>query len=137
MHGAWKISGLAVCGALMAFAAFTAKPAPTGAGVAVPDLVPLRLAAFHYRASGDFTHDGRPVRAPVVTAVMRPLAVMRHQVTAAEYWRCVDAGACPTIDRDASAADRPVWASSCSWPEQADTWTSTSPTRCSTSHASG
>jgi formylglycine-generating enzyme required for sulfatase activity len=33
---------------------------------------------------------------------------MRHQVTAAEYGRCVEAGVCPMIDRGPAAADRPV-----------------------------
>ena len=108
MRGAWKISGLAACIALMAIADFTVTPAPTSARVPVPDLVSLRLHAFQHRASGDFLRGGKPVRAPVVTTVMAPLAVMRHQVTAAEYWRCVDAGACPTIDRDPGAADLPV-----------------------------
>ena len=47
--------------------------------------------------------------APIVTAIIqRTLAVMRHQVTAADYRRCVEAEACPMVDRGATASDRPV-----------------------------
>src|SRR6185295_15268632 len=74
-----------------------------------PHLVELRPGAFGYRAAGEFSHAGKPVTAPIVTAVIRrPLAVMRHQVTAADYRRCVEAEACPMVDRDATASDRPV-----------------------------
>ena len=77
--------------------------------VQVPDLVELRPGAFGYRASGEFTRDGKPATAPIVTVtIKRTLAVMRHQVTAADYRRCVEAEACPMVDRDAVASDRPV-----------------------------
>jgi len=82
---------------------------PAASPVTLPDVVQVRPGAFAYRASGDFTRDGKPARAPLASVtIARPLAVMRHQVTAAEYWRCIDAGACPTIDRHPAAADRPV-----------------------------
>ena len=38
----------------------------------------------------------------------RPIAVMRHQVTASDYRRCVEAQACPMVDPDVAASDRPV-----------------------------
>jgi formylglycine-generating enzyme required for sulfatase activity len=83
--------------------------APIASGVPAPDLVELRPGAFQYRPSGDFSRDGRPATAPTVTAVIpRWLAVMRHQVTEAEYRPCVAAGACPTADRSRATFDRPV-----------------------------
>jgi formylglycine-generating enzyme required for sulfatase activity len=77
--------------------------------VPIPDLVELRPGAFGYRAAGEFTRAGKPVTAPVVTAVIkRTLAVTRHQVTAADYQRCVEAEACPVVDRDGAVSDLPM-----------------------------
>jgi formylglycine-generating enzyme required for sulfatase activity len=83
---------------------------PLPSRVPAPDLVELQPGAFRYRASGEFTRDGKPTMAPMVTITMRQtLAVMRHQVTAADYQRCIEAGACSRGDRDAAAAsDHPV-----------------------------
>ena len=76
--------------------------------VAALDLVELQPGAFRFRPSGEFTRNSKPVAAPLVTAAVdRRLAVMRHQVTAADYRRCVAAQACSMADPDA-AADRPV-----------------------------
>jgi formylglycine-generating enzyme required for sulfatase activity len=77
--------------------------------VAIPDVVELPPGAFPYRASGEFTHDGRPVSAPLVTVTIpRALAITKHQVTAAEYRRCVEARACLRTGGGAAAPDRPV-----------------------------
>ena len=74
-----------------------------------PDLVELRTGAFRFRASGEFSRDGKPATAPNVTVrIDRTLAVMKHQVTAADYRRCVKAQACPMLETDAVASDRPV-----------------------------
>ncbi len=83
--------------------------AQTTLRVPASDVVDLRPGAFSYRASGEFTRDGRPAMPPIVTATIeRTLSVMRHQVTAADYRRCVDARACPIVDPDAAAPDLPV-----------------------------
>jgi formylglycine-generating enzyme required for sulfatase activity len=83
--------------------------APKAVRAPVPDLVELPPGAFQYRASGNFTHDGKPALAPLVTAaITRTLVVMRHQVTADDYRHCVEAGACASVDRRDGAADRPV-----------------------------
>jgi formylglycine-generating enzyme required for sulfatase activity len=108
----WKITLLAV--AVVAPALISAfapghGPEPAVSRVPVPDLVVLRPGAFGYRAGGDYTRDGMPARAPIITTtIKRPLAIMRHQVTAADYRRCVEDGACPMVDNDAGASDRPV-----------------------------
>src|SRR5262245_46642891 len=87
---------------------------PLPSRVPAPDLVELGPGAFHYRASGEFTRNGKPTAAPIVTITMRqPLAMMRHQVTAADYQRCIEAGACQrgqrdAGDRDTAASDQPV-----------------------------
>jgi formylglycine-generating enzyme required for sulfatase activity len=81
------------------------RPIPSDA--AGPELVQLAAGTFSYRASGDFILNGIPAPAPIVTVMIPwPLAIMRHQVTQADYRNCVDAGACPMIDAEA-AADRP------------------------------
>jgi formylglycine-generating enzyme required for sulfatase activity len=112
MPHAWQIAVLAAA----IVAALSPREVAPGRGaspeasrVPVPDLVELPPGAFQYRASGNFTRDGKPAQAPLVTAaISRPLAVMRHQVTEDDYRRCVDAGACASVDRRAAAADRPV-----------------------------
>jgi formylglycine-generating enzyme required for sulfatase activity len=66
---------------------------------ALPDLVELPPGTFAYRAPGEVLRDGRPTVAPILTArIERPLLIMRQQVTAAEYQRCVDAAACPATE---------------------------------------
>jgi formylglycine-generating enzyme required for sulfatase activity len=82
--------------------------ARTAPAVGLPDLVELRPGAFAYRLSGGFTRDGAQVTAPRVTTVIRRLVIMRHEVTAADYRRCVDAGACAGSGREPAPADRPM-----------------------------
>jgi formylglycine-generating enzyme required for sulfatase activity len=95
--------------ACIVIVAFANAPMPSPSVLAISDLVELRAASFSHRSSGEFTRDGRPVTAPLVTVTIpHTLAIMRNQVTAAEYRRCVDAGACPMPDSNEAAADRPV-----------------------------
>ena len=100
--------------AILAHMAFVAlalghRSEPAASRPPVPDLVELRAGTFRHRAAGEFSRDGRPVTAPVVTAaIKRTLAMMRHQVTAADYQRCVEAEACPVVDRDGAVPDLPI-----------------------------
>jgi formylglycine-generating enzyme required for sulfatase activity len=97
------IAYAAVCIAIVAFAE---APAPSSA---IPDVVDLPPAIFSHRSSGEFTRNGRPATAPLVTVTIPySLAVMRRQVTDAEYQRCVGAGACLALDRDQAAGNVPV-----------------------------
>lgn len=110
MPRTWKTR--LVMGAIPAAAAVVAfsmvrSPRPVAPGEPLPDLVELAPGSFQYRVEGDFTRGGRPARAPIVAAITHALAVMRHQVTVAEYRRCVDAGACRRGDEPA-AADVPM-----------------------------
>jgi formylglycine-generating enzyme required for sulfatase activity len=80
-----------------------------GGKAPVPDMVEIAPGAVQYRASGEFTHAGRPVAAPLMRVdAPAPLAIMRHQVAAADYGRCVDAGACKRPADAGAAPDRPV-----------------------------
>jgi formylglycine-generating enzyme required for sulfatase activity len=95
--------------ALLAFTERTISRPLAAPRVAAPDLVELRPGALRYRPSGEFTRQGKPATAPFATVTInRGLAVMEHQVTAADYRRCVEAHACSMDNRDAAASDRPV-----------------------------
>ena len=73
-------------------------------------MVELQPGSVSYRAAGDFTRAGRQAEAPLVSVRLdRPLSIMRHQVGAADYQRCVDESACRAFDRNvAIAIDRPA-----------------------------
>ena len=73
-------------------------------------IVELRSGTVSYRVAGDFTRAGKPAEAPLVSLRFeRPLAIMKHQVSAGDYQRCVDDAACrPLATGVAVAADRPA-----------------------------
>jgi formylglycine-generating enzyme required for sulfatase activity len=80
------------------------------AAVEAPALVELKPGRMHYFAAGEFTRDGKPVNAPEsVVHFDRPLKIMKHQVSVAEYRRCVDDRACAPLAPDAATEpDRPA-----------------------------
>ncbi len=82
------------------------------APIVLPDLVELGPGAIRYRDPGDVWRDGQPTSAPLQTVrIPGGLRIMRHQVTAADYQRCVKAQACLAIDGaidEEAAPDRPV-----------------------------
>jgi len=97
--------------AIFAMATVIAALAPgrSSSAVSQPSLVELRAGTFPYRASGEFTRDGKPVSAPMVNIrISRSLSIMSRQVSVADYQRCVDAKACPPVGQDATLPDRPV-----------------------------
>ena len=75
-----------------------------------PALVELQPGTLRYRVAGDFTRAGKPAEAPLATIrIAQPLAIMKHQVSSADYQRCVSEGACRALPADiAIAADRPA-----------------------------
>ncbi len=75
-----------------------------------PAMVELASGALSYRAAGDFTKGGKVVEAPLVTIrLARPLSIMQHQVSSADYQACVDDGACHGLDHDVVVSlDRPA-----------------------------
>jgi formylglycine-generating enzyme required for sulfatase activity len=109
MPHAWKIAMLTAAIVACLALAGLAPGSRRASRVPVPDLVEMPAGVFQYRASGNFTRDGKPAQAPLLTAaITRRLVVMRHQVTADDYRRCVAAGACAALDRREGAVDRPV-----------------------------
>jgi formylglycine-generating enzyme required for sulfatase activity len=73
-------------------------------------MVELQPGQMAYRLAGDFTRAGKQAEAPLATLrIAAPLAIMRHQVSAADYQHCVEDGACRPLDRGVViAADRPA-----------------------------
>ena len=101
-----KLKALAVVATLAIPAAYSA---PEGRVVTEDDFVPLPAATIAYRLPGEFTRAGRPVDAPVDSLKISAIAIMKRQVTTAEYQACVAAGACPALAPATQAApDRPV-----------------------------
>jgi formylglycine-generating enzyme required for sulfatase activity len=75
-----------------------------------PAIIEVQRGSAQYRVAGEFTRAGKPADAPLVsTRIARPLAIMRHQVSSADYQRCVAAGACRSLPVDVVIApDRPA-----------------------------
>jgi len=88
---------LAVAAGLLAapVAMHSLAPATIASDTEFAEIAP---AAFGYRMAGDFSRGGRPVEGPQSTIrLSENLRIMKHQVTVAEYSRCIEAGACPKI----------------------------------------
>jgi formylglycine-generating enzyme required for sulfatase activity len=83
--------------------------APSGAAGA-PALIELAPRSFSYRPAGDFTRAGHPATPRLlIMSLERPLAIMRHQVSAADYQICVEDHACRPLQGDVVVAlDRPA-----------------------------
>ncbi len=92
--------------ALLLVGALSLPDQPDGAADRGPALIDLQPGAISYRAAGDFTRGGKPAEAPIVAIRLeRPLAIMRHQVTAGDYQRCVLAAACQPLAADVAVSD--------------------------------
>jgi formylglycine-generating enzyme required for sulfatase activity len=62
-------------------------------------IVELHAGAISYRVSGDFTRAGKQAEAPLTTwRPDKPLFIMRHQVSSADYQRCAADGGCRALD---------------------------------------
>ena len=75
-----------------------------------PRTIEIAPRAFTYRMAGDFSRNGQPVDAPLRTIARNSaLTIMRNQVSAAEFARCVAQRQCPPRESPASeASDAPV-----------------------------
>jgi formylglycine-generating enzyme required for sulfatase activity len=73
-------------------------------------VIELHPDTVSYRVNGDFTRAGKQAAAPLAqNRFDRPLAIMKHQVSSADYQHCVEDGACRALDRGVVvAADRPA-----------------------------
>jgi formylglycine-generating enzyme required for sulfatase activity len=75
-----------------------------------PVLIELRPGTVQYRLAGEFTRAGKPAEAPMVAArIARAFAIMKTQVTASDYQRCVEERTCkPLAANVAILPDRPA-----------------------------
>ncbi|WIY52361.1 SUMF1/EgtB/PvdO family nonheme iron enzyme [Devosia sp. YIM 151766] len=75
-----------------------------------PATVTLPPGHLTYRAPGHYLRDAVPVDAPMTDiAIAEPLTIMQYQVSAADYARCVNAGACATAEpRHLGSGDVPA-----------------------------
>lgn len=73
-------------------------------------IVQLQPGSISYRMNGDFTRAGRQASAPLASLRFdKPLSIMKHQVSSADYQRCVDDGACRPLNRGVVVAtDKPT-----------------------------
>ena len=91
------------------------------ASVERPALVDVLPGSFAYRLSGEFSIAGRPARAPLVQYKLEGvLEMMSHQVTVAEYERCVAAGACEKLAAQRASEGSNFPAVQVSWQDATD-----------------
>ncbi len=75
-----------------------------------PAIVELQSGTVSYRVAGDFTRAARQAEAPLASVrFTRPLAIMKRQVSAADYQHCVDEAGCRALSLGVKpSADRPA-----------------------------
>jgi formylglycine-generating enzyme required for sulfatase activity len=96
--------GAAVAAPLVAAALAPPTPPP-----ASEDSIVVTPGSFSYLVAGDFSRDDKPVASPLHEVRIRNgLVVMKTQVTAAEYARCMADGACPRLPLPVGRQDVPV-----------------------------
>ncbi|MDE2061737.1 MAG: SUMF1/EgtB/PvdO family nonheme iron enzyme [Bradyrhizobium sp.] len=79
------------------------------AGQKIDGTIALAPASFDYRAAGDFSRDGKPAANPLHNVrLANGLVIMKDQVTAAEYARCMADGACPRVALPSGSLDVPI-----------------------------
>lgn len=83
------------------------QDAPLGQAPVLADTVEVGAAEIDYPLPGEFLVEGRSVSAPVERRKIGRFHIMRQQVSAADYGRCVASGACEPAD-NAAARDRDV-----------------------------
>ena len=81
--------------------------AQIAAKLAPVETIAIVPGEFTFRLPGEYLRNGRPVDAPTRTVRFRAgFEVMKYQVSAGDYGRCVADGACETPDGNA-AGDTP------------------------------
>lgn len=98
----------AVLGAAVMAPIVAASLTPS-AGPKIDGTIPLAPASFDYRAAGDFSRDGKPALNPQHQIRLADgLVIMKNQVTAAEYARCMADGGCPRVALPSGPRDVPM-----------------------------
>ncbi len=72
----------------------------------LPQTAIVPAVTLLHRLDGEYSRAGQPVDAPRVTIRLRDLEIMRYQVTAADYARCVADGACKRLDKPSQEVPR-------------------------------
>lgn len=91
------VAGVATLAGAATFA--THRSVGSMSATAVAETVVLQPGAFEHPLPGEFLKDGHPVSAPRISIeIARPLEIMKYQVSATDYQRCVQAGACRPAD---------------------------------------
>ena len=99
-------SAIAIAALAGPLAATTIAPSPSAPADDVAVIAPAR---FDYRLAGDFSRAGKPVAAPLQSQRLSgPLHIMKNQVTAGEYERCADDGACARLHVPEGRKDVPM-----------------------------
>jgi formylglycine-generating enzyme required for sulfatase activity len=100
---------VAMLGTALAAALMAAAFAPSVSLQLPGDALALTPGSFSYRVAGEFSKGGKPAVNPLRTIRLpRGFAIMKNQVTAAEYAVCVEDGGCPRVARPAGSQDAPV-----------------------------
>ncbi len=73
-----------------------------------PETVEVQPHQVRYRPAGWFSLEDTVADAPLITLSAKPLMIMRHQVSAAEYERCVTEGGCKAARRGGAAPGLPA-----------------------------
>jgi formylglycine-generating enzyme required for sulfatase activity len=99
-------SASAVCAMVLSIGAVAG---PRQAEIDAPPVVELAPANFEYVLPGEFTRADKPDNAPRLTVKFKkPVVMMKRQVTAAEYQRCVDDHVCASTDGASERRDMPA-----------------------------
>jgi formylglycine-generating enzyme required for sulfatase activity len=109
----WSLKLTAIAGAtLTALSATSMLAARRGAqkdGIEAPAVIAIQPRPFQYQLAGEFTRGGEPVDVPALTIRLdRVVVIMVHQVTEADYQRCVRDQACPLAPEVGERSDRPA-----------------------------
>lgn len=79
---------------------------PVGAALKEPPIVTVPPGEFSYRPAGEYFKNGYAVDGPMLTISMTAsLTIMKYQVTAADYGRCVAESACAPAEPERAPAD--------------------------------
>ena len=109
----WSLKLAAIAGATLAALSATSMLAARGGaqkvGIEAPAVIAIPPKPFQYQRTGEFTRGGEPVDVPASTIRLnRAVVTMVHQVTAADYQRCVRDLACPLAPEVGESSDRPA-----------------------------
>lgn len=84
-------------------------PHRTAPAFPLPQTAIVPPTTLLHQLDGEYSRAGRPVDAPRVAIEIRErLEIMRYQVSAADYARCIAAGACKRLDNPAPRGDLAV-----------------------------